>query len=72
MTLVRVGGDAGPDMDRLAEIKRRAPDVMLYAAGGLRGASDLVRLKQAGKWGVLVASALHDGRLTGADLAVAA
>ena len=72
MTLARVGGDAGPDMDRLADIKRRAPDVMLYAAGGLRGASDLMRLKQAGIRGVLVASALHDGRLTGADLAAAA
>ncbi|PZR82652.1 MAG: nickel transporter [Hyphomicrobiales bacterium] len=72
MTLSRVGGDAGPDMDRLAEIKRRAPDVMLYAAGGLRGASDLIRLKQAGIRGVLVASALHDGRLTGADIAAAA
>ena len=48
MTLARVGGNAGPDMDRLADTKRRAPDVMLYAAGGLRGASDLVRLQQAG------------------------
>jgi phosphoribosylformimino-5-aminoimidazole carboxamide ribotide isomerase len=72
MNLARIGGDAGPDMDRLADIKRRAPDVMLYAAGGLRGASDLMRLKQAGIRGVLVASALHDGRLTGTDLAAAA
>ena len=38
MTLARVGGDAGPDMDRLLQIKRRAPDARLYAAGGLRGA----------------------------------
>ena len=56
-------------MDRLLEIKRRAPDVRLYAAGGLRGAFDLMRLEQEGMSGVLVASALHDGRLTGADLA---
>src|ERR1700731_3466490 len=46
--------------------------VMLYAVGGLRGASDLVRLKQAGIRGFLVASALHDGRLTGADFTAAA
>jgi phosphoribosylformimino-5-aminoimidazole carboxamide ribotide isomerase len=72
MTLARVGGNAGPDMVRLAKIKRRAPDAMLYAAGGLRGASDLMRLKQAGVRGVLVASARHDGRLAGADLAAAA
>jgi phosphoribosylformimino-5-aminoimidazole carboxamide ribotide isomerase len=72
MTLARVGSNAGPDMVRLAKIKRRAPDALLYAAGGLRGASDLMRLKQAGVRGVLVASALHDGRLAGADLAAAA
>jgi phosphoribosylformimino-5-aminoimidazole carboxamide ribotide isomerase len=71
MLLARVGSNAGPGMDRLLEVKRRAPDVMLYAAGGLRGGSDLIRLNQAGISGVLVASALHDGRLTGADLAVA-
>lgn len=69
MTLARVGSDAGPDMDRLLEVRRHAPNVILYAAGGLRGAFDLRRLVQAGMNGVLVASALHDGRLTGADLA---
>jgi len=68
MLLARVGSNAGPDMDRLTEVKRRAPDVMLYAAGGLRGGFDLMRLNQEGMSGVLVASALHDGRLTGADL----
>ena len=69
MTLSRVGSDAGPDMERLLEIKRHAPNVRLYAAGGLRGAFDLMRLAQEGMCGVLVASALHDGRLTGSDLA---
>ncbi|MGO9235458.1 MAG: HisA/HisF-related TIM barrel protein [Methylocella sp.] len=68
MLLARVGSNAGPDMDRLMEVKRRAPGVMLYAAGGLRGGFDLMRLNQEGMSGVLVASALHDGRLTGADL----
>jgi phosphoribosylformimino-5-aminoimidazole carboxamide ribotide isomerase len=72
MTLARVGGNAGPDMDHLADTKCRAPNVTLYAAGGLRGASDLVRLQQAGIQGALVASALHDGRLNGADIAAAA
>ncbi|HWX13321.1 MAG TPA: HisA/HisF-related TIM barrel protein, partial [Methylocella sp.] len=41
------------------------------AAGGLRDASDLMRLREAGVSGALVASALHDGRLIGADLATA-
>jgi phosphoribosylformimino-5-aminoimidazole carboxamide ribotide isomerase len=71
MTLSRVGGNAGPDMKRLLEVKRHAPQVMLYAAGGLRGPSDLKELDQAGIRGVLVASALHDGRLTSADLMAA-
>ena len=71
MSLARVGGNAGPDMDRLAAIKGRAPGALLYAAGGLRGSVDLARLTQAGVRGVLVASALHDGLLTGADLATA-
>ncbi|WGJ13373.1 HisA/HisF-related TIM barrel protein [Methylocapsa sp. D3K7] len=71
MTLARVGSDAGPDMDRLLEVRRRAPSLMIYAAGGLRGADDLLRLEQIGISGVLVASALHDGRLTGGDLAAA-
>lgn len=69
MTLARVGSDAGPDMERLLEIKRHAPNVRLYAAGGLRGGFDLLRLAQQGMGGVLVASALHEGRLTGSDLA---
>jgi phosphoribosylformimino-5-aminoimidazole carboxamide ribotide isomerase len=68
MSLARVGADSGPDMDRIADVKRRAPHVMLYAAGGLRGSSDLIRLKQADISGVLVASALHNGRLTGSGL----
>ncbi len=68
MTLARVGTNTGPDLDRLAKVKRHAPKARIYAAGGLRDASDLKRLAEAGTGGVLVASALHDGRLTGADL----
>jgi phosphoribosylformimino-5-aminoimidazole carboxamide ribotide isomerase len=68
MTLARVGSNLGPEFARLAKVKRHAPEKMIFAAGGLRGAFDLIRLKEAGLSGVLVASALHDGRLTGADL----
>ncbi|QBR72547.1 nickel transporter [Beijerinckiaceae bacterium] len=71
MTLARVGSDAGPDLDRLAQVAGCAPNAGLFAAGGLRGSSDLKRLESAGVRGVLVASALHDGRLTGVDLAAA-
>jgi phosphoribosylformimino-5-aminoimidazole carboxamide ribotide isomerase len=68
MTLSRVGADAGPDFDRLASL-RRAAGAALYAAGGVRGPDDLAALARAGVRGALVATALHDGRLTASDLA---
>ena len=69
MTLARVGGGAGPDFARLAAIRAQAGGRMIYAAGGVRGMDDLAALKAAGIAGALVATALHDGRLTGAELA---
>ncbi|TGD95331.1 HisA/HisF-related TIM barrel protein [Methylobacterium nonmethylotrophicum] len=63
MTLARVGSGAGPDLEGLARLKARAPDTAFYAAGGLRGPEDLPALEAAGAAGVLVASAIHDGRL---------
>ena len=68
MTLARVGSGAGADLERLAMIRQRAGARHLYAAGGVRGPHDLQVLRDAGMAGVLVASALHDGRLTSTDL----
>jgi phosphoribosylformimino-5-aminoimidazole carboxamide ribotide isomerase len=67
MTLHRVGGGTGPDLDRLAAIRGRAGRRRLYAAGGVRDGADLAALKATGAAGVLVASALHDGRIAKAD-----
>lgn len=67
MTLHRVGGGTGPDLGRLAAVRARADGRRLYAAGGVRDGSDLAALKAAGAAGVLVASALHDGRIARAD-----
>ena len=69
MTLARVGSGAGPDIDRLAAIRALAGARMIYAAGGVRDATDLAALKAVGIAGALVATALHDGRLTGAEIA---
>ena len=55
---------AGPDIERVSNIVARAGDRRVYAAGGLRGAGDLARLEAVGAAGALVATALHDGRLT--------
>lgn len=63
MTLARVGTSTGPDLLRLAAIAARAGDRRVYAAGGLRGPEDLCALAERGVAGILVASAIHDGRL---------
>jgi phosphoribosylformimino-5-aminoimidazole carboxamide ribotide isomerase len=73
MTLARVGSDAGPDLSRLAAIRsllaRGGRTAELYLAGGVRDGNDLDALVRAGADGVLVASALHDARLTPAEVA---
>lgn len=63
MTLERVGAGGGVDLQRLLDLKRRAPNHRLYAAGGVRGEDDLDRLAAVGAAGVLLASALHDGAI---------
>lgn len=68
MTLAAVGSRAGPDLGRVAEVHSRRPDVRIIAAGGVRGRADLVALGEAGASGALVATALHNGTLTPADI----
>ncbi len=69
MTLARVGADEGPDFEKIARVKSLAGARRVYAAGGVRDARDLERLAGMGVAGALVASALHDGRITGQDIA---
>ena len=68
MTLGRVGSGAGPDLDRLCEFRDAAAGRDTYAAGGVRDRADLVALKHARISGALVATSLHEGRLTGSDI----
>jgi phosphoribosylformimino-5-aminoimidazole carboxamide ribotide isomerase len=69
LDLARVGVSEGLGTEALCERLALAyPQVEIIAGGGVRDAADLRRLKQCGVRGVLVASALHDGRLTRADL----
>lgn len=63
MTLACVGAGAGPDLQRLSSIIAKSCNRRVFAAGGVSGPDDLERLDAAGAAGVLVASALHDGRL---------
>jgi phosphoribosylformimino-5-aminoimidazole carboxamide ribotide isomerase len=59
MTLARVGAEAGPDWDILADIKDRRAGRSVFAAGGVRGLDDLFRLGAIGIAGALVATAIH-------------
>lgn len=69
MTLAAVGADAGPDLARVRQIKSLAGEGrQVFAAGGVRHAADLDALAEAGAVGVLVASALHAGKIKAGDL----
>jgi len=68
MTLARVGAGAGPDLERLGAIRSIAQNCEIYAAGGVRDATDLKALKAAGASGALIATALHQRRIVRADL----
>jgi phosphoribosylformimino-5-aminoimidazole carboxamide ribotide isomerase len=68
MTLDRVGSHSGPDFERLGAIKRVAETRAIYAAGGVRNTEDLRSLADLGIAGALVASSLHTGSITAADI----
>ncbi|MDM0103501.1 HisA/HisF-related TIM barrel protein [Variovorax sp. J22R24] len=63
MTLERVGAGAGPDLETLADVRRRSPATFFVGAGGIRNQGDLDAASDAGAGAWLVASALHDGGL---------
>jgi phosphoribosylformimino-5-aminoimidazole carboxamide ribotide isomerase len=69
LDLARVGVNEGTGTEGLsADFVAAFPEIEVLAGGGVRGRDDLVRLRDLGVSGVLVSSALHDGRLTRADL----
>jgi phosphoribosylformimino-5-aminoimidazole carboxamide ribotide isomerase len=65
LDLARVGMDGGVGTEALAtSLRRQYRHVELIGGGGIRGPEDLQQLSTAGYNAALVASALHDGRLT--------
>ena len=68
MTLGRVGSGGGPDVARVSQIVARAQGRSVYAAGGVRNVDDIDRLAAAGAAGALVATALHEQKITAGDL----
>ena len=76
-----LGGADGPDLvliecaegtrtaALIRQIKEKWPKLELIGGGGVHGPEDLSQLANCGLSRVLVASALHDGRLSPEDLA---
>ena len=69
--LARVGTGRGFDVGLISRLREAIPAMTLLAGGGVRGLEDIARLAAAGCDGVLVATALQDGRLTADDIAAA-
>jgi phosphoribosylformimino-5-aminoimidazole carboxamide ribotide isomerase len=69
LDLADVGQNAGTStLELCRQLKQRLPRQRLIAGGGVRGLDDLKALADAGCDAALVASALHDGRLTRQDV----
>lgn len=72
LDLGRIGTGCGVDLGLLVTLRRRFPQIRLLAGGGVLTRSDLERMRDTGCDGALVASAIHTGRVTGADFAALA
>ncbi len=68
LTLDQVGTGRGPDWSVLEAARNGFPHLSLIAGGGVRTPKDIRRLAELGVDGALVATSLHRGWITGADL----
>ena len=69
LDLGRIGTGCGADLGLIGALRRRFPAARLLAGGGVLARRDLDRMRDAGCDGALVASAIHAGTITAADLA---
>lgn len=64
LDLASVGSGEGPNVEDLCRhVRKSHPNCQLTSGGGVRNADDVRRFESAGCDYVLVASALHDGRI---------
>ncbi|NKB36797.1 MAG: nickel transporter [Gammaproteobacteria bacterium] len=68
MSLSHVGTDKGPDFEKILEIKKRSEHRQIFVAGGVRNEGDLQTLFNLNVAGVLLATALHSGKISHSDL----
>ena len=67
LDLARVGSGEGVNMPLLHEVLKN-PELKVFVGGGVRGIADLLELRNAGVFGVLVATALHSGKIKATEL----
>lgn len=60
----RDGALTGPNLELLAEIVRRRPDLQVQASGGVATLDDLAGARRAGCAGAIVGRALYENRFT--------
>ncbi len=68
MEIDRIGTERGPNSMRLERMREQLPLTAFYVAGGIRGIHDLQAIAAHGAAGALIASALHQNRITRQDL----
>jgi phosphoribosylformimino-5-aminoimidazole carboxamide ribotide isomerase len=68
MTLNMVGSQQGIDLKILNSLKLLNKTSKIYAAGGVRNIHDIQQLKKLGIAGALVATALHEQKITPSEL----
>lgn len=60
----RDGALTGPNLELLADVVRRRPDLQVQASGGVADVSDLTASRDAGCGGAIVGRAIYEGRFT--------
>ncbi|HKB08402.1 MAG TPA: HisA/HisF-related TIM barrel protein [Candidatus Polarisedimenticolia bacterium] len=68
LLLDRVGTSSGLPLDRLIRLRGLASDLDIMTGGGIASLDDLLRLRDAGFSGALVATALHEGLISPENL----
>jgi phosphoribosylformimino-5-aminoimidazole carboxamide ribotide isomerase len=70
LDLRRVGSEDGADSTMAAKIRMRFPDISLLLGGGIADPAELAELKALGVTGVLLATALHQGKIVARHISI--